>query len=166
MLGIDVCAIVVTATLAGVCQNTGGCAGYFFGNNRYKAVTERGNVNVFELLSANGALGVLASGGCTGGLVINDPFTNGVTVFENVIAIVSIAATLTGVACVAVGCTSGIYYGFGVDVLALVAAANAGAGKTCRVKNQVIVGNCSIRATLMIVEFPCQAGKNNRAGTV
>ena len=113
VLGIYIGDIAVSATLTGMSKNTGCGTSYFYCNLCHVVVSERCNVNVVKVLSADDTLCVLKTGGLTSGLYVYDPLTNNVTGCCYIISDVAVSAS-TLVDGISIRGTSGSYYGSGV----------------------------------------------------
>ena len=116
VLGIYVGNVAVGALGTGVSKDTGCGTGNLSCGHGHVAMTEGCDVDVIEILTAYGTLGVLCTRFFAGGLAINDPLAYGVTGLRYVVCLIAITAG-AGVLGVAVGGTGGSYDAFGVFVL-------------------------------------------------
>jgi hypothetical protein len=121
-------------------------------------VTERRNINVFELLAANGAIRMLATGGGAGGFFFNDPRTGGMTGSGHVIILVFIVTKSTYVQGVTVFGTSGSYYAFYVVVVAYVATASGAAAAAYKsLQDRIVVSVAGIKIPY-VFKVPTEGG--------
>ena len=158
MLGIYVSGVAVATTLTGMRKNTGGSTGYFSGNNRDIVVTERRNIDIFELLTANGTIRMLATGGGAGRFLFDDPCTGSVTGSGYVVIFVFVITKSTCVQGVTVLGTGGSDNALGIVVVAYVATATGATVAAYKaLQNRIVISIAGIKIPY-VFKIPAKGG--------